>query len=73
MIFSCSRTADLRTVSQPLLFLPAAVGADVGGALGAVRPAAAAPPRRGVSGEADPAEDQTAGGGQRSLHRSDDG
>ena len=43
---------------------PAAVRAVVGGALGALRPAAAAPQAAGLPQQTDPAEDQAAGGGR---------
>lgn len=51
-------------------FVPAAVGAVVRGAFGAIRPAAAAPPGRGFPGKTDPAEDQTTGGGQYTAQSS---
>ena len=46
---------------------PAAVRAVVGGALGALRPAAAAPQAAGLPQQTDPAEDQAAGGGRCPL------
>lgn len=51
------------------LRLRAAVGAVVGGAVGALRTAAAAAPSRGLSGETDPATPGAAGGGQPLLSR----
>lgn len=48
-----------------VLCVPAAVGAVVRGALGALRPAAAAPPSAGFTQQTDPTEEETAGGGER--------
>jgi len=60
---SCSLTS---CISQNV---PAAVGAvvGVGGAVGALRPTAAAPPGRGLAQQADPAEDHRAAGGRLGL------